>query len=115
MRAMTGPEIQEAYGRALDAHKAGDLDTAIRGYGAIIEAKAALAVDGTNVDAQIGFDNDKYGVTLYVTNLLDYDKPTSAQTYGDPFIGLPIAPPVLAYTTYPADPRQYGLRATIKF
>ncbi len=69
----------------------------------------------TNVDAQIGFDNDKYGVTLYVTNLLDYDKPTSAQTYGDPFIGLPIAPPVLAYTTYPADPRQYGLRATIKF
>jgi Tfp pilus assembly protein PilF len=43
MRAMTGPEIQEAYGRALDAHKAGDLDTAIRGYGAIIEANPKVA------------------------------------------------------------------------
>ena len=43
MRAMTGPEIQQAYGRALDAHKAGDLDTAIRGYGAIIEANPKIA------------------------------------------------------------------------
>lgn len=43
MRAMTGPEIQEAYGRALDAHKAGDLDSAIRGYGAIIEANPKVA------------------------------------------------------------------------
>jgi iron complex outermembrane receptor protein len=69
----------------------------------------------TNVDAQIGFENDKYTVTLYGTNLFDYDKPTSAQSYGDPFIAAPLAPPVLAYTTYPADPRQFGLRATIKF
>ena len=69
----------------------------------------------TNVDAQIGLETEKYTVTLYGTNLLDYDKPTSAQSYGDPFIGLPLAPPVLAYTTYPADPRQFGVRASIKF
>jgi outer membrane receptor protein involved in Fe transport len=69
----------------------------------------------TNVDAQIGFQSEKYTVTLYGTNLFDYDKPVSAQSYGDPFIGLPIAPPVLAYTTYPADPRQLGLRASIRF
>jgi outer membrane receptor protein involved in Fe transport len=69
----------------------------------------------TNVDARLGFDNDKYNVLLYVTNLFDYDKPVSAQSYGDPFIALPIAPPVLAYTTYPADPRQFGLRVGIKF
>ncbi len=68
-----------------------------------------------NVDAQIGLETEKYGVTLYATNLFDYNKPTSAQTYGDPFIALPVAPPVLAYTTYPADPRQIGVRATIKF
>jgi hypothetical protein len=28
---------------------------------------------------------------------------------------LPVSPPVLAYTTFPADPRQYGLRATFRF
>jgi tetratricopeptide (TPR) repeat protein len=38
MRAMTGAEIQAAYARAIQAHKKGDLETAIRGYGAIIEA-----------------------------------------------------------------------------
>ena len=69
----------------------------------------------TNVDAQIGLETEKYTFTLYATNLLDFDDPTSAQTYGDPFIGLPVAPPVLAYTTYPADPRQFGIRASIKF
>jgi outer membrane receptor protein involved in Fe transport len=69
----------------------------------------------TNVDAQIGFENDSYSVLLYATNLFDYDKPTSAQTYGDPFIALPVAPPVLAYTTYPADPRQVGLRVGFRF
>ncbi len=69
----------------------------------------------TNIDARLGFDNDKYNVLLYATNLFDYDKPVSAQSYGDPFIALPIAPPVLAYTTYPADPRQFGLRVGIKF
>jgi iron complex outermembrane recepter protein len=69
----------------------------------------------TNVDAQIGLETDKYTVTLYGTNLLDFDKPTSAQSYGDPFIQAPLAPPVLAYTTYPADPRQFGIRASIRF
>ncbi|MCU0758477.1 MAG: TonB-dependent receptor [Steroidobacteraceae bacterium] len=69
----------------------------------------------TNVDAQVGFENESFGVTLYVTNLLDFDKPVSAQTYGDPFIASPVAPPVLAYTTFPADPRQFGVRATFRF
>jgi len=44
---------------------------------------------------------------------LDDDKPKSTQSYGDPFIALPAAPPVLAYTTYPADPRHIGLRLGI--
>jgi outer membrane receptor protein involved in Fe transport len=69
----------------------------------------------TNVDAQVGLETDKYTVTFYATNLLDFDDPTSAQTYGDPFIASPVAPPVLAYTTYPADPRQFGIRASIRF
>jgi outer membrane receptor protein involved in Fe transport len=69
----------------------------------------------TNVDLQLGVDNGKYGVLGYVTNVFDQDKPTSAQTYGDPFIALPIAPPVLAYTAYAADPRQYGVRLTYRF
>ncbi len=69
----------------------------------------------TNVDLQVGVANEKYSALLYVTNLLDFDKPISAQSYGDPFIALPLAPPVLAYTTYPADPRQVGLRLGIKF
>lgn len=43
MRAMTGAEIQTAYSRALQAHKAGDLEAAIRGYGAIIEANPKVA------------------------------------------------------------------------
>jgi iron complex outermembrane receptor protein len=68
-----------------------------------------------NVDAQIGAQNDTYSVLAYVTNLLDNKKPTSAQTYGDPFIALPIAPPVLAYTTYAADKQQFGLRLGAKF
>ncbi len=69
----------------------------------------------TNVDASIGLDSGDYSVSLYVTNLLDYDKPTSSQSYGDPFIAFPVAPPVLAYTTYPADPRQVGLRVNFRF
>lgn len=43
MRAMTGAEIEAAYARALEAHKAGDLEAAIRGYGAIIEANPKVA------------------------------------------------------------------------
>jgi len=69
----------------------------------------------TNVDLQLGAENDRYSVLLYVNNLFDFDKPTSAQSFGDPFIAAPIAPPVLAYTTYPADPRQVGLRVGFKF
>lgn len=69
----------------------------------------------TNVDAQVRFNKDNYAVTLYVTNLLDQDKVTSAQSYGDPFIAFPVSPPVLAYTTYPSDPRQFGLRLNYKF
>lgn len=69
----------------------------------------------TNVDLQLGVDNGKYGVLAYVSNALDQSKPTSAQTYGDPFIALPIAPPVLAYTGYAADPRQYGVRMSYRF
>ena len=69
----------------------------------------------TNVDAQVGMDSGDYSVTLYVTNLLDQDKVGSAQSYGDPFIAFPVAPPVLAYTTYPSDPRQVGLRVNFRF
>ena len=68
-----------------------------------------------NVDAQIGFEAQKYSVLLYVTNLLDNDKAQSAQSFGDPFIAFPVSPPVLAYTTYPADPRQVGLRLSYRF
>lgn len=68
-----------------------------------------------NVDAQVGVQNDSYTVLGYVTNLMDNRKPTSAQTYGDPFIAPPAAPPVLAYTTYAADKRQFGLRIGAKF
>ena len=68
-----------------------------------------------NVDAQIGFEAQKYSVLLYVTNLLDNDKAQSAQSFGDPFIASPVSPPVLAYTTYPADPRQVGLRLNYRF
>ncbi len=69
----------------------------------------------TNVDAQIGFAAEKYSVLLYVTNLLDNNKVQSAQSYGDPFIAFPVSPPVLAYTTYPADPRQVGVRLNYRF
>ncbi len=69
----------------------------------------------TNVDVQVGMSNDKYTAALYITNLLDYDKAVSAQSYGDPYIAFPVAPPVLAYTTYPADPRQIGVRVGVKF
>jgi len=69
----------------------------------------------TNVDAQARFEKDRYGITLYVTNLLDQDKVSSAQSYGDPFIAFPVSPPVLAYTTYPSDPRQFGVRVNYKF
>jgi len=68
-----------------------------------------------NVDAQIGVQSDGYTILGYITNLFDDRTPTSAQTYGDPFIALPIAPPVLAYTTYAADKRQMGVRLTAKF
>jgi len=70
----------------------------------------------TNVDAQVGVDTGVYSVSLYATNLLDQDDVTSAQSYGDPFIASSFAaPPVLAYTTYPSDPRQIGLRVNVRF
>lgn len=69
----------------------------------------------TNVDVQLGIANERYTASLYVTNLFDFDGATSAQSYGDPYIAFPVAPPVLAYTTYPADPRQFGARIAYKF
>lgn len=43
MRAMTGAEIQGLYAKALTAHRAGNLEAAIRSYGAIIEANPKVA------------------------------------------------------------------------
>jgi len=68
-----------------------------------------------NVDARLGVQNQTYSILGYVDNLFDDRKPKSAQTYGDPFIALPVAPPVLAYTTYAADKRQMGIRFGAKF
>ena len=69
----------------------------------------------SNVDMQVGISNDKYTVVAYANNLFDFTGATSAQSYGDPYIAFPVAPPVLAYTTYPADPRQIGIRLGMKF
>ncbi len=68
-----------------------------------------------NADARLGAQNDTYSILGYVDNLFDNRKPTSAQTYGDPFIAPPAAPPVLAYTTYAGDKRQMGIRLSAKF
>ena len=43
MSVMTGPEIQKTYAKALEHHKSGNLEAAIRGYGAIIEANPKIA------------------------------------------------------------------------
>jgi hypothetical protein len=69
----------------------------------------------SNVDMQVGISNDKYTVVAYANNLFDFTGAISAQSYGDPYIAFPVAPPVLAYTTYPADPRQIGIRLGMKF
>ncbi|MFM8517901.1 MAG: TonB-dependent receptor domain-containing protein [Nevskiaceae bacterium] len=69
----------------------------------------------SNVDLQVGMSNDKYTVVAYANNLFDFTGAISAQSYGDPYIAFPVAPPVLAYTTYPADPRQIGVRLGMKF
>jgi len=63
-------------------------------------------------DLRITAETEKYGVTLFVTNLTDDDKPKSGQTSGDNYT---LVPPQLAYTLYAPDPRQYGLRFTMKF
>ena len=60
----------------------------------------------TSCVAQLGVDNEKYCVLAYVTNVFNNDKVQSAQSYGDPSIASPVAPPVLADTTFPADPKQ---------
>jgi len=66
-------------------------------------------------DWNLGVSTEKFSALLYVNNLFDDDTVRSSQTYGDPFIASPVAPPVLAYTIYPADPRQVGLRLGYKF
>ncbi|WP_347312003.1 sulfotransferase [Defluviimonas sp. SAOS-178_SWC] len=43
MTVMTGSEIQKTYAKALEHHKSGNLELAIRGYGAIIEANPKIA------------------------------------------------------------------------
>jgi iron complex outermembrane receptor protein len=63
-------------------------------------------------DLRITAETEKYGVTLFVNNLTDDDKPKSGQTSGDNYT---LVPPQLAYTLYAPDPRQYGLRFTMKF
>ena len=65
-----------------------------------------------NLDLRISAETEKYGVTLFVNNLTDDDKPKSGQTSGDNYT---LVPPQLAYTLYAPDPRQYGLRFTMKF
>jgi outer membrane receptor protein involved in Fe transport len=65
-----------------------------------------------NVDLRVTAETEKYGVTLFVTNLTDNDAPKSGQTSGDNYTAVP---PQLAYTLYAPDPRQYGLRFNIKF
>ena len=65
-----------------------------------------------NLDLHVTAQTEKYGVTFFVTNLTDDDKPKSGQTSGDNYA---VVPPQLAYTAYAADPRQYGLRFNVKF
>lgn len=69
----------------------------------------------TTANFQIGVSNEKYSILAYVDNVFDDDKVKSAQSYGDNFISFPTFPPILAYTTYPADPRQIGVRLGFKF
>lgn len=63
-------------------------------------------------DLRITAETEKYGVTLFVNNVTDDDKPKSGQTSGDNYT---LVPPQLAYTLYAPDPRQYGLRFSMKF
>jgi outer membrane receptor protein involved in Fe transport len=65
-----------------------------------------------SADLRITAESEKYGVTLFVSNLTDDDKPKSGQTSGDNYTAVP---PQLAYTLYAPDPRQYGLRFSVKF
>jgi len=65
-----------------------------------------------SADLRITAESEKYGVTLFVSNLTDDDKPKSGQTSGDNYTQVP---PQLAYTLYAPDPRQYGLRFSVKF
>jgi outer membrane receptor protein involved in Fe transport len=65
-----------------------------------------------NLDLSIAAETEKYGVTFYIKNLTDDDKPKSAQTSGDNYT---LAPPQLAYTAYAPDKRQFGLRLNVKF
>ena len=64
---------------------------------------------------KLGVVGEKYSVLAYVTNVFDHDEVQSAQGYGDPFIATPVALPVLADTTDPADPRQFGRRVNFRF
>lgn len=68
-----------------------------------------------NFDLRVGVENDRFSILAYVDNLFNDDKIKSAQSYGDPFIAPPFAPPVLAYTTYAPDKRQIGVRLGYKF
>jgi outer membrane receptor protein involved in Fe transport len=68
-----------------------------------------------NFDLRIGVQNERISIIGYVDNLFNDDKIKSAQSYGDPFIAPPFAPPVLAYTTYAPDKRQFGVRLGYKF
>ncbi|OYX45146.1 MAG: hypothetical protein B7Z02_02565 [Rhodobacterales bacterium 32-67-9] len=43
MTVMTGPEIQTAYSKALELHKSGQLEAALKAYGAIIDANPRIA------------------------------------------------------------------------
>mgnify|MGYP001810789992 CR=1 FL=1 len=68
-----------------------------------------------NFDLRVGVQNERISILAYVDNLFNDDKIKSAQSYGDPFIAPPFAPPVLAYTTYAPDKRQFGVRLGYKF
>ena len=78
-----------------------------------VEANNLLALPGfINADFKIGVDNGAYNVLLYVNNVFNDLKPKSGQTGGDNYA---LIPPQLVLTAYPADKRQFGLRAGVKF
>lgn len=90
----------------------GEIDFQARSQRFIDPANSYPLPSYINFDAKVGVQNATYSLMFYVNNVFNNLRPRTAQTAGDNFA--PVQPTTGLFV-YAANPRQFGVKAGLKF